>query len=377
MRKLYIGLDVHKASISIAVAFLGREEALSHGKCSSNIDRVELVLRRLLKKYEVTREEVSLCYEAGPCGFALARHLVRQGYEVSVVAPSLTPVRPGERIKTDPRDARKLAQLFRAGELTVVHIPDVADEVIRDVCRARTDAVEDTMRNRQRLCAFLLRNGYHYTGKSHWTEPHKRYLREMVMQERTQKLVLEDYLQAIDRGEERVGQLREQMSTLRESWSRRPWVEALQGLRGFQLVASMVIVSELGDLTRFEHPRQLMAYLGLVPGEHSSGERRRQGSITKCGNSHARWMLIEVAQHYRLAPKVSKQLSVRQEGLSRNVRALAWRAQLRLHKRHVRLTMRGLHHNKVTVAIARELVGFIWELARLVEQEQHGRRRAA
>jgi transposase len=147
-------------------------------------------------------------------------------------------------------------------------------------------------------------------------------------------------------------------------------------MRGFQLVAAMVIVSELGDITRFEHPKQLMAYLGLVPGEHSSGERRRQGSITKCGNSHARWMLIEVAQHYRLAPKVSMHLSKRQEGLSRAVRELGWRAQLRLHRRHARLKLRGLHHNKVTVAIARELVGFIWELARLVDQEQKQRRAA-
>jgi transposase len=251
--------------------------------------------------------------------------------------------------------------------LTAVHIPDATDEVIRDVCRARTDAVDDQTRSRLRLGSFLLRNGYHYTGKSRWGAAHMRYLRELVLPDPAQKIVLEEYLQRIDACVEQVERLEYQMRNLLQDWERKPFAEALQGFRGFRMVAAMTITSELGDLTRFEHPRKLMAYLGLVPGEDSSGTRRRQGPITKCGNSHARWMLVEVARSYKLPPKVSKELSKRQDGLSRDVRALSWRTQERLHRRYVRLHMRGLHHNKIVVAIARELVGFIWELAQIME----------
>jgi transposase len=233
------------------------------------------------------------------------------------------------------------------------------------------------MRNRQRLSALLLRNGFHYQGKSAWTEGHMRYLRELVLQDPAQKLVLEEYLQGIDRSGERVRRLEEQMQLRLEGWTRRPLVEALQGLRGFQVVASMVVASEIGDFSRFDHPRPLMGYLGLVPSEHTSSQRRRQGAITKCGNSHVRWILVEAAHHYRLPPKVSKELSKRQEGLSREVRDLSWRAQHRLHRRFVRLTMRGVHYNKVVVAIARELAAFLWELALLVDREQAAKRSVA
>jgi transposase len=259
---------------------------------------------------------------------------------------------------------------LRAGELTFVHVPYQADEVIRDVCRARTDAVQAHTQSRQQLLGLLLRNGYQYTGKSHWTDAHMRYLRELVLQDSSQKFVLEEYLQRIDASLKQVERIGDAMPSLLANWSRRPFVEALQGFRGFQLVASMVIASELGDLFRFDHPRKLMAYLGLTPSEHSSGQRRRQGGITKCGNSHARWILIEVAQHSRLPPKVSKELSRRQEGLSREIKELSWRAQNRLHRRYVRLLMRGVHQNKIIVAVARELVAFIWELARVLDGKQ-------
>jgi transposase len=374
MHALYIGLDVHKTSIAMATAFTGNEPPKIVGSCSSNIDRFIVVLGQLLKTHGLEREQVRLCYEAGPCGFVLARHLLRLGYAVDVVAPSLIPSKPGERVKTDRRDARKLARLLRSGDLTAVHIPDVADEVIRDLCRARTDAMDDHMRSQQRLSALLLRNGFHYQGKSAWTEGHMRYLRELVLQDPVQKLVLEEYLQGIDRAADRVQRLEEQMQLRLATWTRRPLVEALQGLRGFQLVASMVVASEIGDFSRFDHPRQLMAYLGLVPSEHSSSTRRRQGAITKCGNSHTRWMLVEVSHHYRLPPKVSKELSRRQEGLSREVRELSWRAQHRLNRRFMKLTLRGVHYNKVVVAIARELAAFIWELALLVDREQAAKR---
>jgi transposase len=361
----------------MALAFAGDGPGEIHGSCTSDVDRFVVVLGQLLKAHGLERGQVKVCYEAGPCGFVLARHLLRLGYAVEVVAPSLIPTKPGERVKTDRRDARKLARLLRSGELTAVHIPDVADEVLRDLCRARTDAMDDHMRSRQRLSALLLRNGFHYQGKSPWTEAHMRYLRELVLQDPVQKLVLEEYLQGIDRAGERVQRLEEQMQLRQEGWVRRPLAEALQGLRGFQLVASMVVVSEIGDFLRFGHPRSLMAYLGLVPSEHTSSQRRRQGSITKCGNSHVRWILVEAAHQYRLPPKVSKELSKRQEGLSREVRELSWRAQHRLNKRFLKLTFRGVHYNKVVVAIARELAAFIWELARLVDREEAAKPKVA
>lgn len=377
MKKLYLGLDTHKSTIQIGEAFSGRGQPQLYGKASSDVESFVGVLRRIQKKYDLTKEDIALCYEAGPTGFVLARRLRALGYDCEVVAPSLIPVKASDRVKTDRRDARKLAGLFRAGELTFVHVPDAEDEVIRDVCRARTDAVEVQTRAKQQLGALLLRNGYHYTGKSTWCEPHMRYLRELVLPDRAQKVVLEEYLQRIDSAIAQVQRIEDQMSLLLNEWSRRDFVEALQGFRGFQLVASMVVTGELGDLLRFKHPRQLMAYLGLVPREQSSGDRRRQGSITKSGNSHVRWMLVEVAHAYRLPPKISSALSRRQEGLSAAVRDVSWRAQHRLHRRFCRLTLRGLHRNKVIIAVARELTAFIWELARVVESERQQAQRKA
>lgn len=377
MHKVYIGLDVHKAQMQIGLAFSGRRDVELYGKSSTDVDSFLAVLRRILKKYDLDKTEVALCYEAGPTGFVLARRLRTLGYACEVVAPSLIPTRASDRVKTDRRDARKLASLFRAGELTAVHVPEVEDEVIRDVGRARTDAVEVQKRAKQQLSALLLRNGYHYKGKSTWCEPHLRYLRELVLPHRAQKMVLEEYLQRIDGASAQVERIEANMELLLQDWSRRDFVKALQGFRGFQLVSSMVVTGELGDLLRFTHPRQLMAYIGLVPSEQSSGDKRRQGSITKSGNSHVRWMLVEVAHAYRLPPKISSALSKRQEGLSAAVRDVAWRAQNRLHRRFCRLTLRGIHRNKVIIAVARELTAFIWELARVVDHEQQQVRRKA
>ena len=366
MKAVYIGLDVHKEIIVIGVA--DGEQVFIYGQCSSDIRHFLKTLRGLLNKYGLTKEQVRICYEAGPCGFTLARHLLRIGFMVEVVAPSLIPTRGGDRIKTDRRDAKKLARLHRAGELTSVHIPDAEDEVIRDLCRARTDAMDDQTRAKHRLMMFLLRNGHRYKGQSPWGDAHRRYLRELVLIDPIQKMILEENLQAVDMAKGRMESITEQMSIRLVNWSRRPFVEALQGFKGFQLVASMIVTSELGDLKRFKHPRQLMAYLGLVPSEHSSGNSRHQGSITKTGNSHVRWILVEVAHSYRLPPKVSKELSVRQEGLDKSIRALSWKVQNRLHNRYVKLTMRRLHENKIKVAIARELAAFIWELGQLKQK---------
>ena len=361
---LFVGLDVHAQNIAIAVAEGGGGEARTYGSIPNDLHALEKVFAKLRKAHPGV--ELRVCYEAGPTGFVLARRLGQLKIHCTVVAPSLIPSRSGDRVKTDRRDALKLARLHRAGELTAVHVPDASDEAMRDLCRARTDAVQDLRRGRAQLKAFLLRHGYRYTGKSAWTEAHRRYLRELVLPHAAQRVVLEDAIAAIAAAGERIARLEEQMSALLESWPMKPVVEAVMGMRGFALVGAMVLVSELGQAWRFDHPRQLMAYLGLVPTENTSDQRRRQGGITKTGNSHARWLLIEAAQHYRLVPKVSKELSVRQAGLSEDLKACSWKAQTRLHKRMRQLLARGKQRNKVTVAVARELTGFVWQIFQLM-----------
>lgn len=361
---LFLGLDVHAQNIAIALAEGGGGEARSYGTIPNDLHALEKVFAKFKKAHPGV--ELRVCYEAGPTGFVLARRLAQLKVHCTVVAPSLIPSKSGDRVKTDRRDALKLARLHRAGELTAVHVPDASDEAMRDLCRARTDAVQDLRRGRAQLKAFLLRHGYRYTGKSAWTEAHQRYLRELVLPHPAQKVVLEDALAAIDSAGERIARLEEQMSALLESWPMKPVVEAVMGMRGFALVGAMVLTSELGGAWRFTHPRQLMAYLGLVPSENTSDQKRRQGGITKTGNSHARWLLIEAAQHYRLSPKVSKELSARQQGLSRDIKACSWKAQTRLHQRMMQLLARGKQRNKVTVAIARELTGFLWQIFQLM-----------
>ena len=281
-----------------------------------------------------------------------------------VVAPSLIPVRSGERVKTDTRDALKLARLLRAGELTAVYVPDSADEAIRDLCRARSDAVDDQRRSRCRLKAFLLRHGYRYQGKAGWGEAHRRYLRELVFAHPAQKAILEEYLMAIGTARERIARAEAAMELMLEKWRLKPAVEALMAMRGFQLVAAMMTVSELGDIHRFEHPKKLMAYLGLVSSERSSGNKQRQGGISRAGNAHLRWLLVECSQHCALPPKVSKELSKRQEGVPREVLAISWKAQNRLHLRYLRLLARRMPRNKALTAVARELCGFVWAVLR-------------
>ena len=362
---LFVGLDVHAQSITVAVAEADRHEPRVYGGIPNDLHAVERMLAKLKKAHPGT--DLRVCYEAGPTGFGLARRCQQLKVDCEVVAPSLIPNRSGDRIKTDRRDAIKLARSHRSGDLTAVYVPQASDEAMRDLCRARTDAVQDLRRSRAQLKAFLLRNGYRYSGKSSWTEAHQRYLREIVLPHPAQRVVLEDSLNAITTAEQRIGRLEEQMEALLSEWPMQPVVAALMALRGFGRVSAMVLVSELGGAWRFDHPRQLMAYLGLVPGEHTSDEKKRRRGITKTGNAHARWLLIEAAQHYRLSPKVSKELSARQQGLSKEVKACSWKAQTRLHKRMSQLLARGKERNKVIVAVARELCGFVWQIFRLME----------
>jgi transposase len=363
-KELYLGLDVHKDCMATVVAEEGRTgQVRDTGVISNDLHALEKWIARLRKAHG---KEVLLraCYEAGPCGFGIARRLQQLGVECEVVAPSMTPTRTGDRVKTDKRDARKLARLLRAGELTAVYIPEATDETMRDLCRARSDAVDDRRRSRHRLKAFLLRHGYRYQGKSAWSAAHERYLRELVLPHPAMKVILEEYLQAIAAAGERIERCEMGMRDLLEKWRLAPAVRALMAMKGFQIVAAMILVSELGEVHRFSHPRQVMAYLGLIPSERTSSDRRRQGAITKCGNAHARWLLVECAQHYATPPKVSHQLSRRQQGQEKEVRAISWRAQHRLHSRYTRLLGRRLLRNKAMVAIARELCGFVWELLR-------------
>ena len=359
----YIGLDVHKDSIAIAYALAPSRNVPAYwGECGGSNLALERALRKLAKHLERPLKELSICYEAGPSGFVLARRLKQLGLNCVVIAPSRSERKPQEKVKTDKRDAIHLAKIFRNGDITEVRVPPALDEAVRDLCRARTDASDDLSRTKQRLNSFLLRNGFRYSGKSRWTPSHLSYLRRLTLPDPVQNLVLEEYIQAIDSGVERVERLTERIKATLGDWEWEPAVRALMACKGFQEVAAMTLISELGDLRRFDHPRKLMAFLGLVPGEYTSGTKRRQNGITKCGNSHARWMLVECSQHYRKVPKISISLSRRQTGQPKEVKALSWRMQNRLYKRYIKLKARGKRENKVIIAIAREMCGFLWEL---------------
>lgn len=358
---VFVGLDAHAESIAIGVAEPGREAARFVGTVGSRFAELKNALAKL-----GTPTSLMIVYEAGPCGYALARELMGAGYHCEVVAPSKVPRRPGERIKTDRRDALMLASLARAGELTAVRIPDERDEAIRDLSRARVDAVRARLKARQQLKALLLRHGRRYTGKTSWTAAHERYLARLSFEHRAQDIAFVEYRQAVSEAQARVERSGGALAQELEGWRMRPLVQALMSLRGVDQLVATTLVAELGDFRRFAHPRELMGYLGLVPSEHTSGERRRLGAITKTGNSHARRVLIEAAWNYRFPPRVTGRLQKRQQQQPAHIRAIAWRAQLRLNHRYRRLKARGLQHNKICVAIARELAGFLWNIGQHV-----------
>ena len=361
--ELYIGLDVHKEKTSVAIADPGANgEIRHHGEVATTQIALDRLIRRIARTREVPLSRISVCYEAGGCGMWIARMLTKMKVPCTVIAPSLIPTKSGDHVKTDKKDAIKLARLHRAGELVSVFVPDETDEAVRDLCRARVDAIDDRRRAKTRLLALLRRLGFNYAGKTTWTEAHKRYLRHLSLPFPAHRVILEELIIQIDQLEARITRYENHMEHLYADWRHKPIVDAVMGLKGFQMIAAMMIVSEVGDFVRFTHPKQLMSYLGLTPGEYSSGGKSKRTGITKCGNSHARWILVECSTHYSKEARIGADLSKRQEQLPRWIREISWKAQNRLYLRSGSLRKRLMHHNKIKVSVARELCGVIWEI---------------
>jgi transposase len=363
-REVFVGIDTAKARNAVAVAEAGRQGEVRYlGEFDNTPDAVAKLVRKLGDRHET----LHFCYEAGPTGYGLYRQILAMGHGCTVVAPSLIPRRPGERVKTNRRDALSLARLLRAAELTAVWVPDETHEAVRDLVRTRAMAVEDYRRKRQHISAFLLRHGRVYEGGTTWKGRHLRWLDGQNFAHAAQRFAFQEMLNAMRAAVERIDRLDAALVEIVPGWTMAPVVAAFQAMRGVGFLTATAVIAEAGDLRRFEHPRQLMAFLGLVPSERSTGDTRRQGGITKTGNSGARKVLVEAAWTYRHSAGVGTTHQRRQQQLPQRVREIAWKAQSRLCARYRRLTAKGKRNTVAITAIAREIAAFLWAIAREVE----------
>lgn len=355
----WVGMDVHKESLVVVPV----EQESGKAKDRWEIPHTAKGRQRLLGRLRGLKNPRCV-YEAGPCGYDLRRFLQKEGIPCDVVAPSLIPTKPGDRIKTDRRDAEKLARMHRAGELTTILVPTPAQEALRDLVRAREDVQQDVLRRRHRLLKFLLRHGRRFEGGS-WTKAHWEWLRSQKFEDDNLNTVLTEYLLALDQELERARRLAGRIEEQSRHPELAPKVARLRTLRGIDTLTAMTLLSELVDLTRFARPRELMAFVGLVPSERSSGAKQRRGGITKTGNAHVRRVLVESAWHYRHAPRGnSRKMRKRREGQPPELVERARKAELRLHRKYVRMVMRGKPSGVAAVAVARELAGFVWDIGR-------------
>jgi transposase len=358
---IHVGIDVSKDKLAVAIAGGGvRDEVLSLG----TFENAPASVDRLLKNLAGRGSAVSVCYEAGPTGYGLYRQVRAFGFECCVVAPSLIPVRAGERVKTDRLDAIRLARLLRAGELTPIWVPDETHEAMRDLVRARESAAEDQRHKRQLVSAFMLRHGRIYHRTKPWTMRYRRWLQSQSFTHPAHQIALQEMLQAERNATERHDRLTGHIEALVPEWDLAPAVNALQALRGVALISAVTFMAEIGDVRRFETPVKLMAYLGLVPSEYSTGKTTKRGGITRAGNSRVRHKLIEGAWTYRMPARPgARKLYILQEQ-SAEVQDIAWKAQSRLTARYRKLSQRGKKSTVVTTAIAREMAAFMWDIAR-------------
>ena len=362
---LFIGLDTHKEFNEVAYIEEHRGAQPVHlGRVSSSKVAVQKLVRQFESKYPGAT--LHFVYEAGPCGYWIYRLITSLGHCCYVVAPSLIPKKPGEKIKTDKRDALKLSKLLKSEDLTPIYVPEPEDEAVRDLSRAREVAMKDLKDAKYQLKALLLRNNINYKGTANWSQKHLRWLTELVLPHPAQHIVLQEFLHTITERISRLERLDNELTHHVHQWRYYPVVKAIQAMRGVRLLVATGVVAELGDLSRFDHPRKLMSYLGLVPSEHSSGGKRHIGAITKCGNGRARRLLVEGAHTYRYAANISTDMQKRQEGLPKDIIDIAWKAQLRLCKRYKKMIAKGKHYNLVVTAIAREMIAYIWAIAREV-----------
>jgi transposase len=361
---VYVGLDAAKAKLAVALAEGGRNGDV---RCLGEIDNTPAAIERLIDKLARKYAQVHACYEAGPTGYGLHRQIRALGHACDVIAPSLVPTRPGDRVKTNRQDAVTLARLLRAGEPSTIWVPDAIHEAVRDLVRAREVAAEDLRRKRQQLLSFLLRHGRSFTGRRHWSKAHARWLAGQAFEHPAQQIVFQDQIDAVADAQTRLERMDQQLASIVPTWSMAPVVAAYQAMRGVSFLVAVIFAAEIGDVRRFDSPRQLMAFLGLVPCERSTGETIRRGGLTLAGNRRVRRALVEGAWSYRYPARVSETIRTRLEALPKAVREMAWKAQVRLCARYRRLLAAGKAAPVAVAAIAREMAAFLWAIGRHVQ----------